>query len=388
MTTFSSGSYHGLAWVTETTFGLPSSATLISLRHTSCALALAKETFQSAELRSDRQITDFRHGNQKPAGNIGIEISYGEFDTFLEAALGGTWQGAYSNTGATWSAGRPTSATTFHFASTAAQSLATGDVFSVSGFTGTTAVYLNRTFVVAGHALAKTVTVLGTSLATHNAGDTVTIRRDPSLKAGTTKRSFSIERTFGDIARYQQFTGCVVNSLNLAVKPNAIVTGEFGMLAKAAFSTQTPWDATPTASQTNAPFDSFTGTIKEGGTAVAYVTAVDLKLDNGGTPTYVIGDDETPCIPLGRSNITGSLDVYFQDLVMLKKSEAETVSSIEFFLGTGLEGGKSYRVYLPNVKYGSGDNPASDEKPIMLKMNYQALYGVTAKTNIQITRIA
>ena len=387
MTTFSAGSYHGLAWVSETTFGLPSSATLVSLRHTSCALALAKETFQSAELRSDRQITDFRHGNQKPAGNIGIEISYGEFDTFLEAALGGTWQIAYAKTGVTWSAGKP-SLTNCFFASTATHTFATGDVVSVSGFTGTTATILNKTFVIATHALAKTFTIVGTSLATHLAGDTVTIRRDPSLKAGTTQRSFSIERTFGDIAKYQQFKGCVVNTLNFSVKPNAIVTGEFGMLAKGALSTSTSWDATPTASQTNAPFDSFTGTIKEGGTAVAYVTAVDLKLDNGGTPTYVIGDDETPCIPLGRSNITGSLDVYFQDLIMLKKFEAETVSSIEFFLGSGLEGGKSYRVYLPNVKYGSGDNPASDEKPIMLKMNYQALYGVTAMTNIQITRIA
>jgi hypothetical protein len=91
MTTFSSGSFHGVAFATEATFGVSTYATLTSLRHTSCSLGLAKETFQSAELREDRQIADFRHGNQKPAGNIGIELSYGEFDTFLEAALCGTW---------------------------------------------------------------------------------------------------------------------------------------------------------------------------------------------------------------------------------------------------------------------------------------------------------
>lgn len=387
MTTFSAGSYHNLSYATEATFGVSTSATLTSLRHNSCALALAKETFQSGELREDRQITDFRHGNQKPAGNIGVELSYAEFDTFLEAALGGTWQGAYSNTTVAWSAGKP-SLTGCLFATAGTHTFATGDVISVTGFVGTTGTILNKTFVIATHALAKTVTIVGSSLTTRAAGDPVTIRRDPSLLAGTTQRSFNIERTFGDISKYQQFTGCVINTFNMSVKPNAIVTGEFGILARGSYSTSVAWDSAPTASQTNPPYDSFTGAIKEGGSAVGYVTAIEVKLDNGGTPVYVIGDDKTPAIPLGRSNVTGSLDVYFQDLTMLRKFEDETTSSVEFFLGTGLAGGQSYRFYLPNVKYGSGDNPASDEKPIVLKMNYQALYSTTDRTNIRITKIA
>lgn len=384
MTVFSSGGFHGLAWFTEATFGVGTSATLTSFRHTSCALALAKETFQSAELRSDRQITDFRHGNQKPAGNIGFELSYEEFDTFLEAALGGTWQAAYSKTAATWAAGATNN---IIYSSAATHSLVTGDVISVSGFTGTQGLTLNTTLVIGGH-VPHTLTITGTTLVTKAAGATVTLLRNPSLLAGTTQRSFGIERTFSDISKYQQFTGCVVNTFNLSVKPNAIVTGEFGMLARGAYSTSTPWDSSPTASQTGSPYDSFTGAVKEGGTTVAYVTAIELKLDNGGTPVYVIGDDQTPSIPLGRSNVTGSLDVYFADLTMLRKFEDETASSIEFYLGSGVAGGESYRFYMPNVKYGSGDNPASDEKPIVLKMNYQALYSTTDRTNIRITKIA
>lgn len=389
MTTFSSGGFHGLAWVTETTFGLPSSAILISLRHTSCSLALSKETFQSAELRSDRQISDFRHGNQKPAGSIGIELSYAEFDTFLEAALGGTWQAAYAKAGATTIAASKSGSTIYSVTATFT-TFATGDVISITGFAGTTGVLLNKNYMITGTSTAKhTLTLVTGSLATSRAaGDTVVVRRDPTLKAGTTSRSFSIERTFNDITKYQQFTGCIVNSLSLSVKPNAIVTGEFGMLARGAYSTSSPWDAAPTASQTNAPYDSFTGAIKEGGAAIGFVTAIDLKLDNGGTPTYVIGDDQTPAIPLGRSNITGSLDVYFADLNMLRKFEDETESSLEFYLGSGLASGKSYRFYLPRVKYGSGDNPATDEKPIILKMSFQAVYSSTQDTNIKVSKIA
>jgi hypothetical protein len=387
MTTFSSGGFHGVAFGTEATFGIASGTTLTSLRHKSCALALSKETFQSAELRSDRQITDFRHGNQKPAGNIGFEFSYEAFDTFLEAALGGTWQSAYSKAVNTIAAGK--TANIFYSSTATFSTFATGDVISVSGFTGTAGLSLNVTHVISGVSAAKhTLTISGTSLVTKAVGATVTLLRNPSLIAGTTYRSFSIERTFGDIAKYQQFTGCVINTYNLSVKPNAIVTGEFGILARGAYSTSTPWDSSPTAAATNSPYDSFTGAIYEGGAAIGFVTSIDLKLDNGGTPTYVIGDDQTPAIPMGRSNLTGSLDVYFADLAMLRKFEDEAESSVEFYLGTGLAGGKSYRFYLPRVKYGTGDNPASDEKPIILKMNYQAIHSPTHNTNIRITKIA
>jgi hypothetical protein len=385
MTTFSAGGYHQVTYMAESSFGSATHATMISLRHKSCALALAKETFQSAELRSDRQITDFRHGNQKPAGNISIELSYGEFDTFLEAALGGTWQAAYTITAGTIAAGK-TGNIFYSAAATTFTTLATGDSISVTGFTGTAGLTLNAVHIITA-ALPHTVTV-STTLVTKAAAASVTILRNPSLLAGTTQRSFAIERMFTDISKYQQFTGCVVNSLTLDVKPNAIVTGEFAILAKGAATTSTSWDSAPTASQTNAPYDSFTGAIKEGGSAVGYVTSINLKLDNGGTPVYVIGSDKTPAIPLGRSNVTGSLDVYFQDLTMLKKFENETASSVEFYMGSGSPGGKSYRFYLPNVKYGSGDNPASDEKPIVLKMDYQALYSTTEGTNIKITKIA
>ena len=384
MTVFASGGFHGLAYCTESAFGTPSTVTMIALRHTSCGLALAKETFQSAELRSDRQISDFRHGNQKPAGNIGFELSFAEFDTFLEAALGGTWQAAYSKASTNWAAGKTAN---IFYGTTVTHTMVTGDVISVTGFTGTAAIAaLNKVHVISAHA-PHTLTISGTTLMTKAAGATVTVTKCPSLLAGTTQRSFAIERTFTDITKYQQFKGCVINTVSLSVKPNAIVTGEFGILAKGALSTSTPWDSTPTAVTSNTPYDSFTGAIKEGGAAIAYVTAIDLSLDNGGTPTYVIGDDETPAIPLGRSNVTGSMDVYFADLTMLRKFENETRSSIEFYLGSGVAGGKSYRFYMDNVKYGTGDNPATDESPIVLKMSYQSLYSTTDRSNLRITKI-
>ena len=89
---FASGSGHGLRYVKESSFGVtPANPNTIALRHTSCSLVMSKDSFRSNELRSDAQISDFRHGNKQVSGDIGIELSYGEYDEFLAAAVRGTW---------------------------------------------------------------------------------------------------------------------------------------------------------------------------------------------------------------------------------------------------------------------------------------------------------
>lgn len=86
-----SGSRHGLRYVPETTTGVTPSTTPLSLRHTSCSLILTKESITSNELRPDRQIADMRMVGTKVGGDIGFELSFGEYDTLLEAAFMGSW---------------------------------------------------------------------------------------------------------------------------------------------------------------------------------------------------------------------------------------------------------------------------------------------------------
>lgn len=97
---FASGGFHGLRYVQEAQFGqTPSNPEMKNLRHTSCSLILSKDSFQSQELRSDAQISDLRHGNRRASGDIGIELSFGEFDPFLAAAVRGEWKQDTENGG-------------------------------------------------------------------------------------------------------------------------------------------------------------------------------------------------------------------------------------------------------------------------------------------------
>jgi hypothetical protein len=89
---FAANARHQVAYVPEVTFGVtPTTPSMILLRNTGVTVNLSKETFRSNEIRSDRQIVDFRHGVQRVQGDINIELSYGAFDTILESALFGAW---------------------------------------------------------------------------------------------------------------------------------------------------------------------------------------------------------------------------------------------------------------------------------------------------------
>jgi len=82
------GSRHSLFAVKEATYGTtPTDPALDLVRITGTTLGLAKDSLQSEEIRSDRQIADFRLGANQVGGAINFELSYGSFDQLLQAVL-------------------------------------------------------------------------------------------------------------------------------------------------------------------------------------------------------------------------------------------------------------------------------------------------------------
>lgn len=305
---FASGSNHSMAYVAETTFGTtPATPVFKPLRHTGVTLGLTKDNLQSEELRSDRQIACFRHGNKQVGGDVSSELSYTDFDDFLEAATCGTW-----------SIDDP---------------------------------------------------ALGTD----------------RLLAGVERRSFTIERYFSDIADYIRYTGCEVNTFSLTVAPNAIVTATFSVIG----ADQDPSNvivagATYLTAQGGCPFDSFSGNILEGGVAIGIITSVELSVENGIEPNFVVGSPTTAGNTIGRSNVTGSITAYFENTSLMDKFINETATSLEFDLVS--EAGDTLRFALPNVKYGSGQPDVSGDGSVTISLDFQALYDAASLSNIIIDR--
>lgn len=87
MAIYSSGSTVGWRYVVEVTFGTTPASGWKYLRCKTSKMTLKKDTYTSDEIRSDRAVTDLRHGMRKVEGALDGELSLGAFDDLLMWAL-------------------------------------------------------------------------------------------------------------------------------------------------------------------------------------------------------------------------------------------------------------------------------------------------------------
>ena len=159
--------------------------------------------------------------------------------------------------------------------------------------------------------------------------DTPTAGTD-ELKAGVVRRPFTIERHFADIGQYLRYKGCEFNTWNLTVSPNAIITSNFGLIGRSmdAPAQTAIAGATYDPGTTSSPFDSFSGTIEEGGSAIAIITELSLTLENGLKALFTVGSDTAACLSIAQSNLSGSVTAWFESEALYEKFLNETESSL------------------------------------------------------------
>lgn len=381
------GSRHSMAHVAEVTYGVtPATPAFKPLRHTSTTLALSKEVLESEELRSDRQKTDVRHGAYQVGGDMGFELSYGSYDDLIQAALGGTWSTVKDSTVISLSAaaGSFTRAT----GSFVTDGFVVGDVVTSSGFA--TAGNNGRFVVTAVVALTLTVTPLqGQTMASDVAAAGRQVISRSGVRTGVVRRSFTIERLFGDVAGvdkpYHRFTGVEVNMMELQIAANAMTKGSFGFMGRdMVTATAAIAGSTYAAPTSTSPLDSFTGALVENGAVIAVVTEMQLNVENGLEARFVVGSKQTLQPSIARANVSGTITAYFENSLLLDKFINETESSLEFSLPDAA--GNVYRIFLPRIKYMGGQPDVSGEGPITLSMPFQALLSAPAGATMLIER--
>lgn len=82
------GTGRDLAYIKEATVGTtPATPVFTKMRTTGDSFKLSRDSFESNELRADRARTDVKLGNKQSGGTINIELSYTNFDDFMESVL-------------------------------------------------------------------------------------------------------------------------------------------------------------------------------------------------------------------------------------------------------------------------------------------------------------
>lgn len=203
------------------------------------------------------------------------------------------------------------------------------------------------------------------------------------LKIGTTAKFMTLERRFLDIAQYQVLTGCMHNSMAISIPTEGIPTATFGIVGRDLAAASSTLGA-PTDVAANEPFDSFSGTISEGGSPIATITALEINLDNGLAPARVVGSALTPQYFFGRAAVTGTLSAYFDSAALLNKFINETPSDLELSLED--PAGNSLTITVPNIKYTGGTADVSSEGGITTSMPWQALLSPSDATCMFFTR--
>ena len=383
---FSQGSRHEIAIGTEATFGItPGGPSTTVQRNTGTTLNLTKETFTSEEIRSDRQIEFSRHGNKQVGGDINFELSYGGIDDILESVMFSTWA---STTGTasgalTDASGYAIGITAITLGSAGTGTILVGDVVTFAGDLNPYVIATGDVDVSDGASIVLQAPGLLAAIPTSTTA--LTVRTSGVLKAGTTQKSMFIERRFDDITQFLLYNGCVANTLSLNIAASQIATGSIGVVGSK-LTTSGSEVATPAAAGTTDPFSGFEGVLLEGGSEIAIITAATLNLANGVEANFVIGTDETPQLSNGRSNLTGTITAFFEDLALLNKFINETETALKITLTDPAF--NVLDIHIPRLKYNGGDIPLSGEGSLQINMPFQALYDTSSVSNIVFSRSA
>lgn len=205
------------------------------------------------------------------------------------------------------------------------------------------------------------------------------------LTAGKVPISHSAEVGYTDNNQYFLFKALRADKLTIAVKPNSLISTTIDFIGKPAGVPTIISNATVSTPPTdNEPFDSFTGSMKEGGSDFATVTAIDLSFSNNLTESIVLFQDTISGIVSGNLIVTGTLTAQFFDAVLYNKFYNRTNSSLEFTL---LDvSGKSHKWSIPKIIYTSGDISPTGPGELSLSLKFHAQYDSTLGSKISITR--
>lgn len=208
------------------------------------------------------------------------------------------------------------------------------------------------------------------------------------LKIGTTPKFFSMEDRAVDISQYRLFKGLSVSTMSVSIAPNQMVTGTFEMVGKDMTQSSTSATVSPiTAASANAPFDSYSGIISDGGSGIAIVTSLEFSVSNSFAPTFVVGSSSTPQLEFGLAVVEGTMTVYYENAALINKFLNETESSIQVTVDDPT-GSSDYTFLFPRVKYNGASVPLANPQSRLITLPFVSLYDSTEATNLKLTRSA
>ena len=393
----SKGTAKVVAYRKESTWGVLAGTTGgKQVRRVTADFNLTKETYESNEIRTDRQLADFRHGVRSADGTLSGELSPNSYSDFMQSLVSKDFAAvtAVSSLSVTIAAGSGTLWTITRAAGDwLSNGLKVGSVIRLTGAGLATTNVAKNLLILSMTSSVITVQVLNGSALTAEgpiASVTATVVGKQTFvpATGHTEDSYTIEQWFQDISQSEVFAGMRVGSMNVQLPATGLTTVDFSFMGKDLSSKgTTQYFTSPTAQGTNGIFAAVNGAMIVNGLPVALVTSADFTVERAMENATAVGSNSVAEIFLGRIRCTGNLSVYFQDATFRNYFDDETAVSIVFALTTGSEANADFLTFtLPKVKLGSF-NKDDGELGLVASTSFQALLNADIAAGLPATTI-
>lgn len=353
------------------------------LRRVSSSLKLAKDTYQSNEIRADRQIVDFRHGVKRVTGSLSGEFSPKTYFPFIEAACRGTKAAAITASQSDFtsvSADHSASTFTFSAGDPVAKGLRVGMIARFSSLSDSDNNGKNFLILGFGGTSNRTVTV-------YPAPDTMTADSSFSLttvgksiampSSNFVSRKFGFEHYFADLGIAHLFTECRVGGFTLQLPPTGLSTIEIPVMGRSQENYEgsvAPFFSSPTAAGSEGIFAAVNGLIQVGGSTVGVVTGLNVQMNLNPSSDAVVGQNFVPEIFLGKANVTGQITAMLQDNVLINDfiNESE-ISILAYLTTTSAVNTPAASILLPRIKFSDAPVAVQGEGAQIITLPFQAL---------------
>lgn len=380
--TIAAGVAKQLRYKVEATFGTaPGASGAQVLRRVNSNLDLSKDTYQSAEIRTDYQIADMRHGVRRVGGNIKGEISPGTYKDFIAAALRKAWAATSAMTGlsVTISGAGPSYTIARASGDFLAAGLKIGDVVRLTAG-GFVAGNLNKNILVTGVIAANFTGIVlnGSALTAEGPIGSATVsvvgKKTWVPTSGHTDLSYSIEHWYSDISQSELFRGCKVNTVGVNLPPTGMAEIDLGFIGQDITTAASAYYTSPTAATATGIVAAVNGVLMVGGVQVAICTGLSLSIAGGYSGDPVVGANTVPALLPGRVAVSGQFTAYFTDATLRDHFVNEDEISLVVALTASNAAAADFLTFvLPRIKVG-GAGKDDGEKGLVATFPFTALY--------------
>lgn len=385
------------AYKKETTWGTVAGNTGGKLlRRVTTNFNLTKDTFESAEIRTDYQIADMRHGVRKAEGSLNGELSAGSYADFMQALVARDF--TVVTPIASLSVTIATSGTLYTVTrasgSWITDGVQVGQVLRLTG-AGLNAANVAKNILVASMTATVLTVAVPNGLALVAEGPIASVTATVVGKVtyvpqtGHTDQSFTFEEWYSDIAQSEVYTGVKVGTMAVQLPATGLSTVDLTFMGKDLTQTGTSqYFTTPTAQSTTGIFAAVNGLVLVAGQPIALITSADFSTERAMENAVAVGSNSSADIFTGRIKVTGNLSVYFQDAAFRNYFNNETTVSLVFLLMQDSTANSDFISFvIPKAKINSFTKE-DKELGLTASASFQGLLNSTTTGGLPATTIA